>query len=264
MWTYDFIQHAFVASIFASIACGVIGTYVVVKRMVFLTGGIAHTAFGGLGFAYLMRFNPFIGALGASWIATISMSLLRRFNYSEDTAMGILWPLGMSLGILFVSFSQGYVGDLFAYLFGNILMVSILDLWIMAILVAFLLLLVMVFFQELQALCFDEEFAKVRGLQTERFYLLLLFLISCSVVLLMKVVGIVLLLALLTIPAAMSRKWVVSLKANMVMASFLAFTFINVGIMASYYVDVPAGASIVLVACITFSLVQLFSWLGSA
>ncbi len=254
---YSFIQNALVASFFASLACGIIGTYVVVKRLVFLSGGLAHASFGGLGLAHFAKIYPLFGALLFSLLAALGLGFFKGKTEHEDTAMGILWPLGMSLGVIFIYLSKSYTGDLFVYLFGNILMVSLEDLVVMAVLVAVILLLVVVLFYYFQAVCFDEEFAQVRGIGTHRLYVLLLVMIAFSVILLMKVVGIVLLIALLTIPAAMSKKCVSSIRGMMILASFLSFVFMVAGIFLSYVLDLPTGALIILLACGAYVVLEL-------
>lgn len=255
MFQYSFIQYACVASVFASIVCGVIGTYVVVKRLVFLSGGLAHTAFGGLGLAHLLKFSPLWGAGLFSLLAAIGVGQITASKkYSEDTAVGILWPLGMAVGVLFISMSKTYGADLFSYLFGNLLLVSSFEIKLMAVIVCVMITVVTLWFHEFQAICFDEEFARIRGVRVKALYILLLCLIALAIVVLVRVVGIVLAIALLSIPAAISKQYMISMRANMVLASILSFIFINTGIYISYLWDLPAGASIIIVACVCFSL----------
>ena len=210
---YEFIRNAIMAGILASISCGIIGVYVVVKRIVFISGGIAHASFGGIGLGYYLGINPILGVLPFSIASALSMGWVsKRSRLPEDTAIGILWAMGMSIGIILVSLTPGYAPDLMTYLFGNILTVPFSDIVLMLVLDAIIILVVYSFYKEFLALCFDEEFATVRGVHAERLYLVLLCLIALTIVVLIRVVGIILVIALLTIPAAMSRQFTSNLK----------------------------------------------------
>lgn len=253
MWQYDFIQNAVGAALLASVACGVIGTYVVAKRMVFVSGGLAHVAFGGVGLAHWLHFPALLGACLFSLVSAGLMGFIRRQEQiDENTFMGFLWPLAMALGVLFVSWADVYVADMMAYLFGNILMVSRVDLLVMVGLDLSIVGLAALFFKQFQALCFDEEFLKARGFCTTAYYVLLLSMVALSVVLLLRVVGIVLMIALLTIPATISRSYVRTLFGCMVLSSCLAAVFMLSGLVASYCLDWPSGATTIVVACLTF------------
>jgi zinc transport system permease protein len=246
---YEFMQNAFLAGLLAAIACGIIGTYVVVKRMVFISGGIAHTSFGGIGIGYFVGINPIIGALVFTITSALGMgALVRRTKVAEDTAIGIFWAIGMALGILFIALTPGYAPDLFSYLFGNILTVPASDLLLIIILDGVIISVVSLLYKEFTALSFDEEFSKVVGLPVERLYLTLLCLIALTVVLLIRIVGIILIIALLTIPAAMARRFTSNLKKMMMLAVALGIGFTFGGLWLSYAVDLPSGATIILVS----------------
>jgi zinc transport system permease protein len=246
---YEFMQNAFWAGLLAAIACGIIGTYVVVKRMVFVSGGIAHASFGGIGIGYFLGGNPIIGALIFTIASALGMgTLVRRTKLAEDTAIGIFWAIGMALGILFIAITPGYAPDLFSYLFGNILTVPTSDLLLMVTLDGVIILVVGLLYKEFTALSFDEEFSKVMGLPVERLYLTLLCLIALTVVLLIKIVGIILIIALLTIPAATARRFTSNLKRMMLLAVALGIGFTFGGLWLSYLVDLPSGATIILVS----------------
>jgi len=246
---YAFMQNAFWAGLLAAIACGIIGTYVVVKRMVFISGGIAHASFGGVGIGYFMGGNPIIGALIFTIASALGMgALVRRTKLAEDTAIGIFWAIGMALGILFIAMTPGYAPDLFSYLFGNILTVPASDLLLMVTLDGVIILVVSLLYKEFTALSFDEEFSKVMGLPVERLYLTLLCLIALTVVLLIRIVGIILIIALLTIPAATARRFTSNLKKMMILAVILGIGFTFGGLWLSYAVDLPSGATIILVS----------------
>ena len=261
---YEFIRNAIMAGILASISCGIIGVYVVVKRIVFISGGIAHASFGGIGLGYYLGINPILGVLPFSIASALSMGLVsKRSRLPEDTAIGILWAMGMSIGIILVSLTPGYAPDLMTYLFGNILTVPFSDIVLMLVLDAIIILVVYSFYKEFLALCFDEEFATVRGVHAERLYLVMLCLIALTIVVLIRVVGIILVIALLTIPAAMSRQFTSNLKKMMMLSILFGAVFSSGGIWLSYLFDVPSGATIVLVMSAVYLLYSLVKGISS-
>ena len=261
---YEFIRNAIMAGILASISCGIIGVYVVVKRIVFISGGIAHASFGGIGLGYYLGINPILGVLPFSIASALSMGLVsKRSRLPEDTAIGILWAMGMSIGIILVSLTPGYAPDLMTYLFGNILTVPFSDIVLMLVLDAIIILVVYSFYKEFLALCFDEEFATVRGVHAERLYLVLLCLIALTIVVLIRVVGIILVIALLTIPAAMSRQFTSNLKKMMLLSIMFGAVFSSGGIWLSYLFDVPSGATIVLVMSVVYLLYSFVKGISS-
>jgi zinc transport system permease protein len=244
---YEFMRNALVAALLASIACGIIGVYVVVKRIVFISGGIAHAAFGGIGLGYLLGIEPLLGVVPFSIGAALSMGIVgRRTRIPEDTAIGILWAIGMALGVVFIGLTPGYAPDLFGYLFGSILAVPASDLLLMLIMNAAIIVTVIALYREFQAISFDEEYATAMGLPTERLYLLLLCLIALTVVLLIRVVGVILVIALLTIPAALSKRFTHRLSTMMTLSVLLCALFTTGGLWLSYILDLASGATIVL------------------
>jgi len=252
---YEFMRNALIAALLASIACGIIGVYVVVKRIVFISGGIAHAAFGGIGLGYFLGVNPVLGVIPFSIAAALSMGVVsKRTKIPEDTAIGILWVMGMALGVIFVALSPGYAPELFGYLFGSILTVPTSDIILMLSLNAAIIAVVFSLHREFQAISFDEEYATTIGLPTERLYLLLLCLIALTVVLLIRIVGVILVIALLTIPAAMSRQFTHRLSSMMFLSVFLCAVFTIGGLWLSYAFDLPSGAMIVLVSGTAFIL----------
>ncbi len=244
---YDFMQHAIAAGLLASIACGIIGVYVVVNRIVFISGGISHTAFGGVGLGYYLEISPITGALCFALVASLGIGYLsRRTRLSEDTVIGIMWAMGMALGILFIDLAPGYAPDLMSYLFGSILTVSESDLILMAILDGIILVVVIALYKELLARSFDEEFGMVVGVPVQALYYLLLTMIALTVVLLIQVVGIILVIALLTIPAAIARQFTYNLIQMMILAVIFSGVITFVGLWLSYEFDVASGATIIL------------------
>jgi zinc transport system permease protein len=245
----SFLQYALVAGLLASIGCGVMGTYVVVKRIAFIAGGIAHSVLGGMGAAVYFGFDPLAGALVAAIMAALLIGWIRlQWQAQEDTLIGALWAIGMAVGILFISKTPGYQTDLMSYLFGNILLVPEESLWFMAALDAMLLILVGAYHRQFLAVVFDEEFARLRGIPVAFFYLLLLVLVAVTVVLLIQVVGLILVLALLTLPAAVAGHYVHSLGLMMLLATLLGSVISLFGLALSYGPDLPAGPTIILLA----------------
>ncbi len=246
---YEFMQNALLAGLLAAIACGIVGVYVVVKRVVFISGGIAHASFGGIGLGYFLGINPVLGALFFTIASALGMGLvIKRTRLPEDTAIGILWAMGMALGIIFIGLAPGYAPDLFSYLFGNILTVPAFDLMLMLILDAVIIIIALLLYKEFLLLSFDEEFSTIAGVPTERLYLLLLGMIALTVVVLIRVVGIILVIALLTIPAALARQFTHSLKKMMLLSILAGAAFTFSGLWLSYLLDLASGATIILVA----------------
>jgi zinc transport system permease protein len=249
---YPFMQRALIAGILAAIACGIIGTYVVVKRMAFISGGISHASFGGIGLGYYLTqyiswMTPVYGALIFTLFSALGMgTFIRKTRLSEDTTIGIMWAVGMALGIIFIGLTPGYTPDLFSYLFGSILTVSISDLIMMAVLDAIIIVIVLSLYKELLAISFDQEFGTALGLPTQRLYLILLCLIALTVVLLIRVVGTVLIIALLTIPAATARQHTHNLKNMMLLSMVFGIIAVLGGLWLSYELDLASGATIIL------------------
>ena len=257
--TQSFLQHALAAGVLASIACGIVGSYVVVKRIGYLAGGVAHTVLGGMGVAYFLGRSPIGGALVAALLAAAIIGWVNlRLRQHEDTIIGALWAVGMAIGVIFISRTPGYNVDLMSYLFGNILMVPREDLLLMAGLDAVIVSLVVLFRKQFLAVCFDEEFARLRGVPVGLFYLLLLWMVALTVVILIQVVGLILVLALLTLPAAIAGQYTRTLAAMMLLATLLGMIFTGAGLALSYEPDLPAGATIILLAGVAY----LFSALG--
>ena len=256
---YEFMRNALIAALLASIACGIVGVYVVVKRIVFISGGIAHAAFGGIGLGYFLGLNPVLAVIPFSIASALSMGVVsRRTKIPEDTAIGILWATGMALGIILVALTPGYAPDLFGYLFGSILTVSRSDIMLMLLLDAVIIGVVALYHHEFEAICFDEEYATAIGLHTERLYLLLLCLIALTVVALIRVVGVILVIALLTMPAAISRRFSARMHGMIVRSVALSAILTFCGLLLAYLFNLPSGATIVLVSACVFILSCIF------
>lgn len=255
---YDFLQLALLAGLLASVGCGLIGPYVVVKRIGYMAGGIAHSVLGGMGLAYYLGYAPISGALGAAVVTALAIGWISlRWQQHEDMAIGALWACGMAAGIVLLAQTPGYTVDLLAYLFGNILLVSERELWFMLALDVVIGALIAVFYRQFLAVCFDEEFARLRGVNVTVFYLLLLVMVALTVVLLLQVVGLILVIALISLPAAVAGQWVRSLGAMMAVATVIGVMVTVGGLALSYQPDLPSGAVIVLLSGAVFLVSSL-------
>jgi zinc transport system permease protein len=256
----EFMRNALLAGVLAAIACGVVGVYVVVKKIVFISGGIAHASFGGIGIGYFLGINPVLGALLFAIASALTMGMVtRKTKLPEDTVIGVLWAVGMAIGIIFVKLTPGYAPDLFSYLFGDILFVPVSDLILMLVLDIVIISVVLLLNKEFLILSFDEEFGTVVGVPTNAIYLILLCLIALTVVVLMRAVGIILVIALLTIPAAMARQFTHSLSKMMLLSVLFGIVFAVLGLWLSYELNIASGATIVLVGVVLFSISLGFS-----
>lgn len=265
---YPFFQRAVIAGVLASIACGLVGTFVVVKRISSIAGGLSHAAFGGVGLGYWLGFNPLIGAtafaLGCSALLGFAH---RRMEPKLDTLISTIWAGGMALGLVFVALTPGFAPDLMSYLFGSILFVPVSYLQLTLALDIVLAVTILLLFKELQAVSFDEEFARVMGVPVAWIFQILLALSALVVVTLIRVVGTILVIALLTVPAAIARQWSDDLRRMMVGASFIGAVCSTSGLLISYQlssstgVQVPAGPLIVLIALAFYGISSLIIWL---
>jgi zinc transport system permease protein len=265
LWQHSFLQYALLTGVLASIACGIIGTYVVTRRITYIGGGIAHSVLGGMGVAYYLSvvykwnsLQPIYGAIIAALASAIIIGLVSlKAKQREDTVIGALWAIGMAVGIIFIAKTPGYNQDLMSYLFGNILMVTTSDLWLIAGLDALVFVVSLMFYYQFQAVCFDEEFARVRGINVEFYYLMLLCITALTVVILVTVVGIVMVIALLTLPAAIAGRFSKTLWQTMFLAAIFSIIFVTLGLAISYSPDLPAGATIILLAGGAYLLVSI-------
>lgn len=250
---YGFMRNAVAAGVLVSIACGIIGTYIVTNRIVFLSGGIAHAAYGGIGLGYLLGINPVYGAIAFSLFSALGMGIIhRRTKERSDTIIGIMWAVGMALGIIFLDLTPGYKADLMSYLFGSILAVPSGDLITMLILNLIILTLVVLYYRDLQAISFDETFAFVVNVPVDHLYLLLVGMVALTVVMTMRIVGLIMVIALLTIPPAIAGLFVKDMKRMMLFSSILSILFTFAGLMLSYYLNLTSGATIILIAGVSY------------
>jgi zinc transport system permease protein len=263
-----------------SIACGVVGTYVVTKRITYLAGGIAHCVLGGMGAAVYCRkalgwslidpiwgiqwLTALSGAVAAALLAAGIIGVVSlRFKQREDTVISALWASGMAIGVLFISATPGYQQDLMGYLFGDILMVSPAKLAPIAILDAIVIVVSLLLYKQFVAICFDEEFARTRGVNVEFHYFTLLGLTAITVVLLVSVVGIVMVIALLTIPVAIAGQFARRMWQVMVLAVLVSMSLTTVGLAISYGPNLPSGATIIVLAAALYLTTALIKSLLS-
>lgn len=252
---FEFMRNALYAGILTSIICGIIGTLIVVNRLVFLAGGIAHSAYGGIGLAFFFGLPYMLGAIGFSFVVAMIMAgVSLKAKERADTIVGVLWAVGMASGILLLDLTPGYNVDLMSYLFGSILSVPRSDLVTMAAIGVVILLLVSYFFRDLLAMSYDEEFAQIRGMPVKRLYYMLIGMVAVTVVMVVQVVGLILVIALLTIPPSISEKYTKSLAKMMLCSCFLGMVFTTGGLWLSYRYDMTSGAAIIFLAGVVFFL----------
>lgn len=261
---FEFMRNALLAGLLTSVACGVIGTFVVVNRIVFLSGGIAHASYGGIGLAFFFGLPFVVGTLGfALLVAMVMAAVTLKARHRSDTIIGVLWAVGMALGVILLDLTPGYNVNLMSFLFGSILAVPTSDLWLMLVLNVLILLTVGYFYNDFLALSYDEDFAKVRGVRVTLLYFLLLAMVALSVVMIIRLVGLILVIALLTIPPYIAEKYSGSLRAMMLLSSLLSCMFTMVGLWISYFFNLTSGATIIMVAGVCFFILLFIELLRS-
>lgn len=252
IFAYDFLTNAFVACVLSGITCGVVGSYIVARRMVFLSSGITHASFGGLGIALYFGFNPLVGALSFAAVSSLGIEYAsRRGGMREDSAIGIIWSLGMALGALFMSLRPGYATDLTSYLFGNILLVDRVDVAWLALLALSITVGALLWLRKLMYITFDEDYSRSQGVPVAMVGYLMSVVIAITIVMSIKVMGIVLLLSLITIPVAVANTITRDYRRIALLSSVFAVVGNIVGFLFSYEYNLPTGS------CIIFFLVAL-------
>jgi len=261
---YAFFQRALAAGLLAAVACGMVGAIVVVRRIASISGGLAHSAFGGIGLGYLAGFPPVMGAVAFGLASALGIGVAeRKLRQGLDTLIAMMWAVGMALGIVFASLAPGPTPELLSYLFGNILFVPPAYLWFAAVLDLVLFAVISSRYRQIQGLAFDEEFSWVVGVRTGPLFLLLLTMTALTVVVLIRVVGVILVIALLTIPAAIARHWSRNLAWLMVLSGAVGAFCITTGLFASWWlssslsVDIPTGPFIILLAALLYGVSAL-------
>ncbi len=255
---YTFFQNALLGSLFASIACGIIGTYIVTRRLVFISGGITHASFGGIGLGLYAGISPILSAAVFSILSAFGVEWLsKRQDMREDSAIAVLWTLGMALGVMFSFMSPGFAPDLSAYLFGNILTITHTDILLLIILSALLIVFFTIFINPIISIAFDREFARSQGLPVVLFEYLLMMFIALTIVLSLRMVGIVLAISLLTIPQMTANLFTFKFKRIIWLSIFIGYLGCLGGLFISYRLNVPSGASIIFFSIIIYAICKL-------
>ena len=257
---YQFMRNAVLAGAMASVVCGIMGVIIVEKKLVMMSGGIAHTAYGGVGLGYLLGFEPIIGAFLFSVTAALGVGFIKRKGMARsDVIISLFWSLGMALGILFIALMEGYPPDLSSYLFGSILSVTKTDLSFIIALTIAVVIAFTALYADWKTYLFDEEFASIAGVNTAMMEYLLMVLVALTVVVLIRVVGIILVLALLTAPAATAALFTARFKPRMFTAVGISAFFCFAGLWLSYEIDIASGAAIVILSVGSYLLASLAS-----
>lgn len=258
---YGYLSHALAACVLSGITCGVIGTYVVCRRMVFLAGGITHSSFGGLGIAFYLGTNPILGALIFAVLSALGIEWAGdRGRIREDSAIGIIWSVGMAVGAFFMSLRPGYTsGDLSAYLFGSIISVTSADVTALGVLTLVVLAGTLLWLRPVMYVAFDREFARSRGIRTRIISYFMAALVAVTIVLSIRIMGIVLLISLITMPVVIVNTLSKSYRTIAFTAPLVAVAGNVAGLVLSYHFDVPPGAAIIFTLTFTLIIVKLLS-----
>ena len=258
LFQYQFFTNAFLAALLTSLACGIIGTYIVTKRIVFISGGITHASFGGIGIGYFAGISPIMGAAIFSVLSALGIEYFsRKGDIREDSMIAILWSFGMAIGIIFIFITPGYAPNLMSYLFGNILTVTFSDIILLLAINFCILLFFILLFNPILYIAFDESYAKTRNLPVRTIKYLLISLIALTIVFSIKVMGIILIISLLTIPQTTANIFLKNYKEIMILSVLIGFVGSSAGIIISYYINIPSGASIIFCLVIIFMLFRL-------
>ena len=255
----NFFRNALLASLLASITCGIIGTYIVSRRIVFISGGITHASFGGIGMGYYMGFDPILGAVMFGIFSALGIEFFtRKADLREDSAIAMLWALGMALGIIFIFLTPGYAPNLMSYLFGNILTVSLTDLLLLSGLTVVIAAFFLLFYRMILFISFDEEFALTNNTPVRLFNMILICLVALTIVLNIRVVGIILVMSLLTIPQAISNLFTRHFHKMIYLSIIFGFVGSMAGLIFSYLYDIPSGAAIIFSLVLMYGVIKLY------
>ena len=255
---YDFFQNALFSTIFIGISCGLIGTYIVAKRMVFISGGITHASFGGLGLAYYLGISPMLGATVFSLLSILGIrSLSENKKFREDSLIGIFWSAGMAIGILFIYLTPGYAPNLMSYLFGNILTVTSGQILLSALLCVLIILFFLKFFRPLFYIAFDKEYSLTHHVHINAIDISITILIALCIVLCLKLAGIILVISYLTLPQAIAGIYYKNFKQQLIASALISTLGSVTGLFISAQTNLPSGATIV----IGFLILFIISWL---
>ncbi len=265
IFQYQFLLKAVLAAIFTSVSCGIIGTYIVSKRIVFLSGGITHASFGGIGIGYFLGINPILGAAVFAVLTALGIEFVsKKADIREDSVIGMWWSFGMALGIIFIFITPGYAPNLMSYLFGSILTVTSLDLYMMLVLNLVIVLFFLIFFKTILYVSFDPEYARTYRAPVQFINYLLLGLVALTIVLNIRVMGIILIISLLTIPQTIANLFTRSFRNIILVSILIALLGCFTGLFISYRYDIPSGASIIFILVIMFIIARIYRQLIKA
>ena len=258
LFNYTFFQHALLGSLFASIACGIIGTYIVTRRLVFISGGITHASFGGIGIGLYTGISPILGAAIFSVLSAFGVEWLsKRKDMREDSAIAVFWTFGMAVGIIFSFLAPGFTPDLSTFLFGNILTITLSDIWMLAILSLVLIGFFTCFLTTIIYIAFDREYARSQRIPVRLFEYILMMFIALTIVSCLRMIGIVLVISLLTLPQMTSNLFTHSFKKIIFMSIGIGFMSCTGGLLLSYQLQVPSGASIIFFSILVYAFCKM-------
>lgn len=256
---FNYVVNALIASVLTAISCGIAGTYIVAKRMVFISGGITHSSFGGIGIAYFAGLNPVGGAAVFAVLSGLGIEYFtKKGTLRNDSVIAMLWSLGMAIGIIFIYLTPGYAPNLMTYLFGSILTVNSSDLYFLALLSLILAAFFVVFYRPILYVSFDEEYARTQNMNSGFINYSLMVLISLTIVLNIKVAGIILLISLLTIPQNTANLFSKNFKTIIYLSILFAFIGAITGLIISWFLNIPSGATIIFSLTIIYILARVF------
>lgn len=264
LFNYTFFTNALLSLLLSSILCGIIGTYIVARRMVFISGGITHASFGGIGIAYFLGLNPFLGAMVFGVLSAIGIrSVSQSKKIREDTAIGVFWSLGMAVGIIFMFLTPGYAPNLMSFLFGNILTVTNNDLLILLITTLSIALFFIIFYKVILYIAFDEDFARAQKIPVEVLNYFMIILIALTIVLNIRAVGIILVLSLLTIPQTIANLFSNHFRNIIFLSIMFGFVGSIAGLVASYFLNIPSGATIIVCLALIYVICRIYKYIYS-
>ena len=258
LFNYTFFQHALLGSLFASIACGIIGTYIVTRRLVFISGGITHASFGGIGIGLYTGISPILAAAIFSVLSAFGVEWLsKRKDMREDSAIAVFWTFGMAIGIIFSFLAPGFTPDLSAFLFGNILTITLTDIWMLVILSIILIGFFYFFLTPVIYIAFDREYARSQRIPVRLFEYILMMFIALTIVACLRMIGIVLVISLLTLPQMTANLFTHSFKKIIFMSIGIGFISCSGGLLLSYQLQVPSGAAIIFFSILVYAFCKM-------
>lgn len=259
---YSFFQNALLGSLLASILCGLVGTYIVTRRLVFISGGLTHASFGGIGLGVFLGVNPIVSAMAFTMMSAFGVQWLSSRNeMREDSAIAIFWTLGMSIGVICSFLSPSFMPDLSSYLFGNILTITSMDIYILFFLTLMASVVFSFCFRPIMYVAFDREFARSQGISVVAIEYLLIGFIALTVVACLRMVGIVLVISLLTIPQSTANLLTLCYKKMMLYSIVIGYLSCLGGLLVSYFLNVPSGACIIFVSILFYSVCKIITLL---